>query len=242
MSRRRRVWVPLLLVLVPVAVAVGQEGSEPVQTITICHATLDPDPMYIQLELSLDQVEAHRLHSLDLIPAGPGGCNIPAGDPPPGAGDDEDDEQSSPPAQQQDDDDDDQEQGGSGTAGSGTRTPPPTFTPQRTAPSQPVAANTSDLPYTGFDPGPLILLGFAAMLAGLGVWYRWAGGTAELAARHAARPPYHVLGLEHEPRAPRPARPRAPEPPPPPDEMDEMRAVVARLEQLRAELREDGSR
>jgi hypothetical protein len=79
------------------------------------------------------------------------------------------------------------------------------------------------------------------MLGGLGVWYRWASRSAELAAHHAARPPYHVLGIDHEPRAPRRPHPRA-EPPPPPDELDEMRAVVARLEQLRAELRDDGSR
>ena len=217
---RRLIVAAMLLALLALAPAAGQ-----VSTITICHATLNPDPPYVALELGEDQLDAHRAHPLDMIPAGPRGCNInPSSEPP----EDEQEEEPTPVPEP-------------------APTPPsPTPAPQQTfAPAAAVAAPTptsagvpaTDLPYTGWDPAPLVLLGMAAMMAGLGVWHRWAGPNAVADAWHAARLPRHLWSVPYEPVEIRPRR--APEPPAPPerDELDEMRDVVARLDALRTELR-----
>ena len=227
MRYHRSLALLVLALTAPVAAAQetvpSGESPPPVQTTTICHATFNPDPPYVTLELGGDQLAVHQGHPADWIPAPPGGCPIavqveeePEPEPEP---------ESEPEAQ---------------VTPQTQATPPAGGSP---SPAVRVAGRArqmpgSGLPYTGWDPAPLLLLGFAVLLAGLGVWYRWAGPDAVLAAWHNARLPRHLSSISSErPPAWRPPQASAAVPQAR-DELDEMRDVVARIETLRTELRD----
>lgn len=224
-SRTRKGTIPLLLVLlacVPGARAQDdtppeEAGPEPVTTITICHATLDPDPPYVTLELGSGQAELHGGHPLDIIPAPAAGCptEVSSGQAPsedetppavgetPPAIDDEipaagekgpavDDKPSAV------DDDpgagrpsrarrgDQQSQSGSGEI-------PSSVAPAAAARIAPGAR--SRLPRTGWDPEQVALLGLSMLLAGLGVWYRWASDEMLAGAALAVRAPFRAASV-----------------------------------------------